>query len=337
MAAANSGKKTPSSPDREANQPATLVGDREIVAIRVFDAPRELVFKMWTDPNHLARWWGPNGFTTTTHAMDVKPGGVWRFVMHGPDGTDYQNKITYTEVAAPSRLAYRHGDAGDKELEPVSFQVTVTFDETGDGKTRMHMVMVFPSAAVKRSTIERYGADKGLVETLGRLEDHVVARPFIISRTFDAPRDLVWKAWTERDRVMQWFGPKGFTMSTANLDFRPGGTFLYALRGADGKEMWGKFVYREIVPPERIVWDHSFSDPAGGITRHPMAPTWPLRMLATATFVEHGGKTTVTVEWSALNPTPEERKTFDTSHDGMRMGWGGTFEQLEQYLAKART
>jgi uncharacterized protein YndB with AHSA1/START domain len=311
--------------------------DREITATRVFDAPRELVWKVWTDPNHLARWWGPRGFTTTTYNMDVKPGGAWRFVMHGPDGTDFQNKITYVEVSPPSRLVYKHGDASDKDVEPVSFTVTVTFDDAEGGRTRMNMQMLFPSAAVKRSTIERYGADKGLVETLARLEEHLVARPFIVSRTFDAPRELVWKAWTERDRLMQWFSPKGFTMSTADLDFRPGGTFLYALRGPDGKEMWGKFEYREIVPPERIVLVNYFSDRAGGVTRHPMAPTWPLRMLTTTTFVEHdGGKTTVTIEWSALNPTPEERKTFDTSHDGMRMGWTGTFEQLEAYLANAR-
>ena len=160
-------------------------------------------------------------------------------------------------------------------------------------------------------------------------------RPFVISRTFDAPRELVWKAWTERDRLMQWFGPKGFKMTVANLDFHPGGVFHYCLRTPDGKDMWGKFVYREIVPPERIVLVNSFSDEKGGLTRHPMSPTWPLEMLTTTTFAEHAGKTTVTVQWELLHPTDEERKTFDTSHDGMKMGWTGTFDQLAEYLAKA--
>jgi uncharacterized protein YndB with AHSA1/START domain len=159
-------------------------------------------------------------------------------------------------------------------------------------------------------------------------------REFVISRVFDAPRDLMWKAWTERDGLMQWFGPKGFPMCTANLDFRPGGTFHYCLRSADGEEMWGKFVYREIVKPERLVWVHSFSDPAGGTTHHPMMPTWPLEMLSTVTFAESGGRTTVTIRWGALNPTETERKTFDAGHDSMRQGWTGTFEQLEEYLAK---
>jgi uncharacterized protein YndB with AHSA1/START domain len=158
--------------------------------------------------------------------------------------------------------------------------------------------------------------------------------PFVISRTFAAPRDVVWKAWTERARLMQWFGPKGFTMPAAKLDFRPGGTFHYCLCSADGNEMWGKFVYREIAAPGRIVLVNSFSDEDGGLTRHPFAPTWPLEMLSTATFIEQEGKTKLTVEWSPLNPTDEERKTFEGSHDGMKQGWTGTFEQLEAFLAK---
>ena len=120
--------------------------DREIIATRVYDAPRDLVFKLWTDPQHLTQWWGPRGFTTTTFSMDVKPGGVWRFVMHGPDGTDYENKITYVTVDAPKKLVYKHG--GDK-TEPVNFEVAVTFDDMADGKTKLHMRMTFPSPAAK--------------------------------------------------------------------------------------------------------------------------------------------------------------------------------------------
>ena len=161
-----------------------------------------------------------------------------------------------------------------------------------------------------------------------------MTKPFIISQTFNAPRDRIWKAWTEREQLLQWFGPKGFTMTTAKLDLRPGGTFHYCLRSSDGKEMWGKFVYREIAAPSRIVLVNSFSDAQGGLTRHPFAPTWPIEMLSTTTLAEEGGKTKVTIEWSPLNPTDEERKTFDSSHDGMKQGWTGTFEQLTDYLAK---
>lgn len=158
-------------------------------------------------------------------------------------------------------------------------------------------------------------------------------RPFIISHPCNASRELVWKAWTERERLMQWFGPKGFTMPVAKMDFRPGGICHSCVRAPDGREMWGKWVFREIVKPERFVFVHSFSDAAGGVTRHPMSPTWPLEMLSTVTFVEQNGRTLLTVRWLPLNPTDAERKTFDSSHEDMTRGWGGTFEQLADYLA----
>ena len=321
------------------NQPATLVGDREIAATRVFDAPRELVFKVWTDPNHIGQWWGPKGFVTTTFAMDVKPGGVWRFVMHGPDGRDYENKITYVEVVEPEKLVYKHG--GDKEVEPVNFQVTTTFERFEGTKTKLTMRMVFPSAAARDHVVKTYGAVEGLTQTLQRLDEKLAKagtadEEFVITRVVDAPRDLVWKAWTERDRFVQWFGPKGFTMTTANMNFRPGGILHYAMKGPDGKLMWGKFTYREIIPQQRIVWINAFSDEKGGLGRHPYMPDWPQQMLTTTTFAEHHGKTTITVRWSLIDATDAERKVFNENRQGMTVGWTGTFEQLDEYLAKAR-
>ena len=121
------------------------------------------------------------------------------------------------------------------------------------------------------------------------------------------------------------------------MDLRPGGTYHYAMQTPDGKVMWGKFAYREIVPPEKLVFINSFSDEAGGVTRHPMAPTWPLEMLSVFTFEEQpGGKTKFTIRWSPHNATGEERKTFDAGHASMTQGWGGTMEQLAAYLAGAK-
>ena len=147
----------------------------------------------------------------------------------------------------------------------------------------------------------------------------------------------MWKVWTEPERMAQWFGPKGVKIFHSKNDLRPGGVYHYGMRTPDGKEMWGKWVYREVAKPERMVFVNSFSDKEGGITRHPMAQNWPLEMLTTITFAEQQeGKTTVTVRWSPINATEAERKVFDTSKDGMRQGWTGTFEQLEAYLAKAK-
>jgi uncharacterized protein YndB with AHSA1/START domain len=160
---------------------------------------------------------------------------------------------------------------------------------------------------------------------------------FVISRVFDAPRDLVWKCFTDPERMKQWWGPKGFTVTVSKMDLRPGGTYLYGMMSPTGEPMWGKFVYREIVPPERIVFVNSFSDEAGGVTRHPMAPDWPLLMLSTFTFEEEpGGRTRFTVRWQAYQATPEEQKVFDASHESMRGGWGGTMDRLAAYLPTAQ-
>ena len=160
---------------------------------------------------------------------------------------------------------------------------------------------------------------------------------FVISRVFDAPRDLVWKALTEPERMKQWWGPKGFTVFVSNMDFRVGGTYLYGMTSPTGEPMWGKMRYREIDAPHRIVFINSFSDEAGGTTRHPMAPTWPLEMLSTFTFEEQpGGKTRFTVRWTPYNATDEEQKAFDAGHESMRGGWGGTLDRFAAYLANAR-
>ena len=145
---------------------------RSIIGSRVFDAPRALVFSAFTDPKHLAQWWGPIGFTTTTHAFDFRPGGVWRFVMHGPDGHDYQNRVTYDEIVPPERIVYRHG--GGDDVEPVQFKTTVTFEDLGS-KTRVLWHGQFPSAEERTRVIKEYGADKGLAQTMERLAEHVAA------------------------------------------------------------------------------------------------------------------------------------------------------------------
>ena len=148
---------------------------RSIIGSRVLDAPRALVFSVWTDPKHLAQWWGPNGFTTTTHAYDFRPGGVWRFVMHGPDGRDYQNRITFDEIVPPERIVYRHG--GGDDVEPVQFTQTVTFEDLGNGRTLLTWHGRFPSAEERARVIKEYGADKGLVQTMARLADYLVTMP----------------------------------------------------------------------------------------------------------------------------------------------------------------
>ncbi len=140
-----------------------------IVVTRLVDAPRELVWQAWTEPRHIAQWWGPNGFTNTIHAMEVKPGGVWRFIMHGPDGTDWPNKIVYREVVRPERLVYDHSGEGANDTH--RFHVTVTFVDRA-GKTEITMASLFPSLAA-RDAVLKFGALEGGGQTLDRLADYL--------------------------------------------------------------------------------------------------------------------------------------------------------------------
>lgn len=315
--------------------------ERELVITREFDAPRALVWRVWTEAAHLAGWWGPVGFSTTTSRIDVRPGGQWRFVMHGPDGRDYENLITYLEVVEPERLVYRHG--GEVEAEPVDFTVTATFAQAGE-KTRVTMRMEFTSRETFDRVMREYGALEGAKQTMGRLAEHLRRLrkgdgddgAFVITRVFRAPRERAWRAWTWKEELEKWFGPKGVTIPRCSLDLRPGGVFHYLMRGPDGDEHWGKWVFREIVEPERLVFVVSFADERGNTARAPFDERWPLEMLSTVTFDEHAGigrGAVVTVRWEAHGASEEERRTFEAGHGSMREGWTGTLEQLESFLA----
>lgn len=142
--------------------PLAAQGEREMVITRVLAAPRALVWRAWTNPQHVARWWGPQGFTNTVHEMDVKPGGVWRYIMHSPDGIDYPNKIEYIEVVEPERLVYWHSDDSDIHKR---FHVTVTFDEQ-NGQTSLFMRVLFDTEAERAQMVDEFGALEGLSSTM---------------------------------------------------------------------------------------------------------------------------------------------------------------------------
>lgn len=143
--------------------------DREIVLSRLVNGPRELVFKAFTEVRHVSRWWGPDGFTTTTRTFDFREGGEWDFTMHGPDGTDYPNWITWREIAPPERISLVHGASRD---DPEAFEQVITFTERG-GRTELVMRTLFPTKELRDRAVERYGAVEGGEQTLGRLADYV--------------------------------------------------------------------------------------------------------------------------------------------------------------------
>lgn len=158
--------------------------------------------------------------------------------------------------------------------------------------------------------------------------------PFEISRVFNAPRELIFKVWSEVEHLKNWWGPAGLEWIHAKMDFRPGGLFVYCMRSPEGFELWGRFEYREIEAPEKVVFVNSFSNPEGGIARAPFSPIFPLEVLNVITFTENEGRTTVTLKGGPINATGEEMNFFKGMFDSMRQGFGGTFDQLEAYLAK---
>lgn len=161
----------------------------------------------------------------------------------------------------------------------------------------------------------------------------LTGKSHIVSRVFDAPRDLVWKVCTEPEHIAKWFAPAGATTIVKKMEFRPGGVCHYCQRSAQG-EVWGKATYQEIQPKDRFVLIQSFSDAEGNIATHPMAPTWPREVHSVNTFEDlGGGKTRYAVEWTPYNATVEEVGTFDAARAGMNEGWGGTFDKLTAYLA----
>lgn len=207
----------------------------------MLDAPCELVWEAWTDPKHLVLWWGPKGFTNTTQEIDIRPGGVWFFTMHGPDGREYPNKIVFHEMLKPERMTYSH--AGD-DSDPMQFSTTVTFEAQGN-QTRLTMRAQFPSAAERDRVVKEYGAIEGGKQTLDRLAAQLVEMvtagtadlDFVITRVFNAPRELVFKSFTDPQRMQHWWGPKGYSVLAAKMDLRPGGSYHYGMQGPDGGGM----------------------------------------------------------------------------------------------------
>lgn len=157
--------------------------------------------------------------------------------------------------------------------------------------------------------------------------------PFVISHLFNAPRDLLWEVYTQPQHLLHWLGPQGSSMPHSSMDFRDGGTFHYCMRMPNGAELWGKWLIQNITAPEKITLIQHFSNPEGQVTRHPMAPTWPIQTLATTTLQAQGNQTLLTLEWSPHDSTAEQIQTFDTSHATMNMGWTQNFAILDHYLA----
>jgi len=195
----------------------------ELKISRLYDAPVQAVWDAWTDPEQVARWWGPRGFTLTTHSKDLRPGGTWIFTMHGPDGTDYPNAISYLEVREREALLYDHGAS---EGNPPMFRVSVFFKASGN-KTAMEMTMTLPTpeaAEETRKHVKRAGGESTWDRLAEYLEKEASGKEvFVINRCFDARLERVFEMWTDPHHLAYWLPPEGMQMEVVRGAIKEGG------------------------------------------------------------------------------------------------------------------
>jgi uncharacterized protein YndB with AHSA1/START domain len=289
---------------------------------RVFDAPRELVFACWTEPEHLQHWQGaPRGFTVTSSESDIRPGGFFRICMRSPEGVDHWLEGGYREIVWPQRLVFTHVWLDADKKPGKETLVTVTLVER-NGKTELTL-----RQSGFASLESRDGHRHGWNSALDVLADYLAewsSKPehsMVTTRVFDAPRELVFKAWTEAERLKRWWGPKGFTNPVCEIDVRPGGAIRIDMRAPDGivYPMTGTFV--EIVEPERLVFVSSALDSEG----EPL-----FEVLNTVTFADEGGKTKLTLHASVSKVRPEAARHLA----GMEIGWSMSLDRLADRLAE---
>jgi uncharacterized protein YndB with AHSA1/START domain len=293
---------------------ATERDSKEIEVTRIVDAPRDLVFEAWTDAERLAKWWGPEGFSVAECASDPRPGGSLTIVMRGPDGIDYPMTGTYREVLWPERLVIESTALGEDGTPLLEALQTVTFTDR-DGKTEI-TVRSRATALVPNAIAMLGGMEAGLTQSLQCLDDVLtgaVERQIVVARLFQAPRELVFRAFTEQDQVEQWWGPTSFTLTTHEMDVRPGGTWRFLMHGPDGVDYPNTVVYEEIAPPARLVYRHE--DP---------------EFRTTVTFDEFMGMTALTMR--IVFATVEDRDAGDEKYHATE-GTNQTLDRLGEHLA----
>ena len=321
------------------NTASALTVDRELVISRVFEAPRELVWRAWTEPQHIVKWWGPRGFATTIEAMDVRPGGERRHVMHGPDGAAYPNHTMFKEVLKPERVVFTN--TGGKTKQDVQFESTWTFEDLG-GKTRVTIRMVFATAQECERVAREYGAVEGGHQTLARLSEFLQAfeaelespsggrqkkeqmalteQELVLTREFNAPRALVWKAWTEAKHLAQWWGPRGYKNPVCEVDARVGGAILIHMQAPDGTVFPLEGEFKEVAAPERLVFTERLIGKNAASDQSDLL----FELLNIITLTEHGRKTRVEVRSQVVRAS--------VLTDGMAAGWEECLERLEAFV-----
>jgi uncharacterized protein YndB with AHSA1/START domain len=293
---------------------------REISITRIVEAPPELVFEAWTEAEHLAKWWGPEGFTVPSAESDPRPGGAFAIVMRGPDGTDYPMSGVYRELDPPRRLVAdsRALDAeGRALLEAVT---TVTFADLG-GKTELTVAERAVALVPEAAQMMLGGMEVGMIQSLRRLEDVLTGtaeRQIVLLHLYEFPRERMFEAWTSPEHLARWWGPSGFTTTTDAFDLRPGGAWRFTMHGPDGVDYPNLIVFDEIDPPALLSYEHSGQ------------PDDDPRFHVTVTFDDFLGMTVLTSRMVFANA---DARDLVVDKYGAIEGGNQTMDRLGVYLA----
>ncbi|HVY94936.1 MAG TPA: SRPBCC domain-containing protein [Bryobacteraceae bacterium] len=313
----------------------TLPSDTEILMTREFDAPREMVFAAMTKPEHVSNWWGPRASKFDVCEIDFREGGSWRYTLDM-----LGQKVTFTgtfhKITPPEGLecteVYNEPMFGNPQWKTI-----LKLEDIGGGRTRMTS-HVFHRSKDARDGHYNSGMEKGAAETFDRLEDLLAGRPahaeptgnpmegeVEIVRVFDAPRDLVYEAWTKPEHMTQWWGPGPFTSHSCKLDVRPGGEWQITMRSPAGMDFRSSGVYSEVVPSERLVFTNDAYGQDG---------TLLLKGVTSVTFADEGRKTKLTVNAKVTGMVPYAPQMIK----GMEPGWNMTLDKLAGFVTgKAAT
>lgn len=311
-------------------------GKQELFVTREFDTPRELVFKAHADPNLFPQWIGPRRYSTQLEKYEARNGGSWRFLNKDSQGNSFGFHGVFHEVLAPERIIWTFEFEGLPEAGHVSLE-TVRFEALPGNRTRLLIQTVYQSVADRDGMVQA-GMEEGMNEGYERLDELLgelklstvsTAHELEITRVFEAPRELVWRAWTEAELFKRWFGPKGYTIPHCTIDLRVGGKYVYCMRSMEGQDFWVTGTYRVIQPVERLVNTDSFADAKGNVvpSSHYGMEGLPLEMLVTIKLEAQGKRTKMTMRHEGLTAGPHREMAGE--------GWRQSFEKLAAVLREA--
>lgn len=302
--------------DAKNSSPAALPAGRTDTIVREIAAAREACFGAWADPRLLAQWWGPEGFTNTFHRFALEAGAKWELTMHGPDGAAYPNEWLVLAVVPNERLELLHVHDTHR------FRLVVDFEDAGPGRTKLTFVNVYDDAA-EFARVREFIMPANR-QMLTRLEAVLTAgRDIRVSRVFNAPRALVWRAWTDPKHLSQWWGPQGFTTSFETMEVRPGGMMKHVMVGPDGTRYPNKAIFLEVVEPELIRYKNAGGREDGSAGGHFVA-TWTFKDLG-------GGRTELTIHM--VCETAEMRDRLEREFGAVE-GAHQTLARLAEHLGR---